>query len=443
MSIVERVREAGVVGAGGAGFPTHVKLGARAEAVIANGAECEPLLCVDKELMQHRAQRVVRGLRLAMEATGARRGVIATKARYSEAVAALRAELGDEERISLHLLAGYYPSGDEKSLIYEVAGQVVPSGKLPPDVGCAVLNVGTLIGVADAAEGVPVTAKTLTIGGDVPSPVTVEAPVGAGIRALLPLAGFAGDEGTHALIVGGPCMGVLAESWDEPITKTTGGLLLLRRDHPLIVRRLLSVERQAKLARAVCCQCSFCTQMCPRSALGLRVEPHKAMRAFVTGRGALLGDPRSVLACSSCGLCTNYACNFGLAPDRVMDALKAAFGKAGIGPVPEADIRADPFVAFKRVPVKRLIARMGLAAFDRPAPFAQARIAPDRVRLLLRQAVGKPSLPVVQKGARVRRGEVIAAIPENALGAALHASIDGTVTAVSDTMIEISKGGVA
>ena len=439
MGIVEQVRDAGVVGAGGAGFPAHVKLSARAEVVIANGAECEPLLCVDKVLMQHRAQRVVRGLRLAMEASGAQRGVIATKGHYREGVAALRAALGDESRISLYLLAGYYPSGDEKSMIYEATGQVVPSGKLPLDVGCVVCNIGTLIGIADAAEGVPVTAKMVTIGGDVPSPVTVEAPVGAGIRALLPLSGFTGDEGEYALIVGGPCMGALAESWDAPIAKTTGGLLLLKRDHPLVVRRLLSVERQAKLARAVCCQCSFCTQMCPRNALGLRVEPHKAMRAFVTGKGALLGDPRSVLACSSCGLCTNYACNFGLTPDRVMDALKAEFGKAGIRPVPEEDIRVDPFVALKRVPVKRLIARMGLAEFDRPAPFAQARIAPDTVRLLLRQAVGRPSRPVVQKGARVRRGEVVAVIPEDALGAVLHASIDGTVTGVDDAMIEIER----
>jgi len=438
MNIVERVRNAGVLGAGGAGFPTHVKLSAVAEIVIANGAECEPLLWVDQLLMQRSAERVVRGLRLAMEATRAKRGVIATKAKYHEAVAALRAALADRDDITLHLMAGYYPSGDEKSVIYEVAGRVAPSGGLPADVGCVVCNIGTLLGIADAAEGAPVVSKALTVGGDVPSPVSVEAPIGTRMRALLPLSGFVGSEADYALIVGGPCMGGFAETWDDPVTKTTGGLLLFKRDHPLVAHRMRGIERQMKLARAVCCQCSLCTQMCPRNALGLRVEPHKAMRAFVTGRGALLGNPRSVLACSGCGLCTHYACNFGLAPDQVMHALKDEFGKAGIRPIPEDGLRVDPFIALKRVPVKRLIARMGLSPFDRAAPFAQTRVEPDTVRLPLRQAIGEPSRPVVQKGAQVKRGDIVAEIPENALGAMLHASIDGTVTGVSDTMIEIS-----
>jgi len=121
-----------------------------------------------------------------------------------------------------------------------------------------------------------------------------------------------------------------------------------------------------------------------------------------------------------------------------MRALKEQFGKAGVQPVPEDGLRADPFIALKRVPVKRLIARMGLAPFDRPAPLTRTPVTPDAVRLPLRQAVGQPSRPVVRKGARVRRGDVIAEIPENALGAVLHASIDGTVTGVSDTAIEIS-----
>lgn len=438
MHIVEQVRNAGVVGAGGAGFPAHVKLSATVEVVIANGAECEPLLRVDQLLMRHRAERVVRGLALAMEATGASRGLIATKAHYHDAVAELRAALAARNDITLRLMAGTYPSGDEKSVIFEVTGRVVPSGKLPADVGCLVCNIGTLLGIADAAEGLPVVSKTLTIGGDVPSPVTVEAPIGTAMGELLPLSGFAGSEADYTLIVGGPCMGGLAETWDAPVTKTTGGLLLLKRDHPLIVRRARSIERQVKLARAVCCQCSLCTQLCPRNALGLGVEPHKAMRAFMTGKGSLLGNPRSVLACSGCGLCTHYACTFGLAPDQVMGALKDQFGQEGIRPVPEDELRVDPFIALKRVPVQRLIARMGLAPFDRAAPFIRTPVTPETVRLPLRQAVGKPSLPVVRVGARVRRGDVIAEIPDKALGAMLHASIDGTVTGVSDTAIEIS-----
>ena len=368
MNIVEQVRAAGVVGAGGAGFPTHVKLGAKAEYVIANGAECEPLLRVDQLLMQRRADRVVRGMELAMQATGAKKGVIATKAHYEGAVKALRAALGDRDDITLHLMDSYYPSGDEKSIIYEVTGRVVPSARLPADVGCVVSNVATLCNIADAVEGRPVVDKDVTVGGDVPHPLTVTVPVGTPMREVIALSGFTGTKDGYALIVGGPCMGKIEEDWDAPVTKTTGGLLLLKRTHLLIARRTQSPERLLKIARAVCCQCSQCTQMCPRNALGLHVEPHKAMRAITTGNGALLGNARSVLACSSCGVCTNYACHMGLSPSEVMAQLKDEMGRAGIRPVPETDIRVDPFIVQKRVPVKRLIARMGLAAFDAPAP---------------------------------------------------------------------------
>ena len=296
------------------GFPTHVKLAVNAERVIVNGAECEPLLRVDQLAMQHHADRVVRGLMLAMEAAHAPEGVIATKEHYEEAVEALRRAIAGKSNLRLHLMESYYPSGDEKSVIYEVTGRVVPTGKLPIDAGCVVINVGTAIGIADAVEGKPVTDKSVTVCGDVPQPVTVTVPVGTGMREVLKLSGFAGDEREYALIVGGPCMGSLAENWEDPVTKTTGGLLVLKRSHPQIRMRQITMEQQARLARAICCQCNRCTQLCPRHAMGLPVEPHKAMRAISTGNAELLGNAAGVLACSSCGLCTNFACEMGLTP---------------------------------------------------------------------------------------------------------------------------------
>ena len=440
MNIVESVRAAGIVGAGGAGFPTHVKLNGRAEVVIANGAECEPLLRVDQLLMQREAAQVVRGMELAMEATGAPRGVIATKAHYHDAVSALRRALDGRSDITLHLMDSYYPSGDEKSIILEVTGRVVPSGRLPLDVGCVVSNVATLANISAAANGAPVIRKDVTVGGDVPRPITVTVPVGSPIREVIALSGFCGSREDFALIVGGPCMGRLEENWEAPITKTTGGLLLLKRSHPLIVRRTQSPERLLKVARAVCCQCSQCTQMCPRNAMGLNVQPHKAMRALITGNGTLLGDPKAILGCSSCGVCTNYACHMGLVPSEVMALYKAALGKAGIRPEPEAQITPDPFIVHKRVPVRRLIARMGLSAYDVPAPYTETGYRPHTVTLPLRQHVGRPSVPVVRAGDRVRAGDVIAEIPEKALGARIHASIDGIVTAVDANAIQITGG---
>ena len=439
MDVIEAIRSAGVVGAGGAGFPTHVKLGVTAQRVIINGAECEPLLRVDQLSMQHQAQRMVRGLELAMEAAHAPEGVIATKHHYEQAVEALNRAIAGKPNLRLHLMESYYPSGDEKNVIFEITGQVVPTGKLPIDTGCVVINVGTAIAIADAAEGKPVTDKWVTLCGEVPTPITVSVPIGASIRETLRLSGFAGDENEYALIVGGPCMGALCRNWDDPITKTTGGLLVLKRSHPQIRMREMTMEQQARLARAICCQCNRCTMLCPRHAMGLPVEPHKAMRALSTGNGELLGNAAGVLACSSCGLCTNFACEMGLTPSIVMTMLKQELGKAGVRPVPEENITPDPYITLKEVPVSRLVARMHLSDYDAPAPLSDRTLTPSEVRIALRQHVGKPAEPTVKAGDRVQKGQLIGRIPEKSLGAAIHASINGTVSEVGDQYIVIKS----
>lgn len=438
MNIVESIRAAGVVGAGGAGFPAHVKLNGKAEYVIANGAECEPLLRVDQLLMQREAKRVVRGVALAMEATGAARGVIATKAHYHDAVHALEQALGGRNDITLHLMDSYYPSGDEKSIIFEVSGRVVPSGKLPLDVGCVVSNVATLVNISAAVEGTPVIRKDVTVGGEVPHPITVTVPIGSPIREVIALSGFSGSRENFALIVGGPCMGRLEEDWDAPITKITGGLLLLRRTHSLIARRTQSPERMLKVARAVCCQCSQCTQMCPRNALGLNVQPHKAMRSLASG-GDLLGEFNGIFSCCNCGLCTYYACNFGLKPSQVMQTLKSAIASKGVRPRKEVYGPVDGGLENKKVPVERLIARLGIAEYDVPAPMAEKPLTTSCVRIALRMGVGAPSVPVVAVGDKVRKNQLVADIADKKLGVKMHASISGVVTDITADYIEIRK----
>ncbi len=437
MEVVELVKSAGVVGAGGAGFPTHIKLNCMAAIVIANGAECEPLLRVDQTLMQAQADRIVSGMEAAMSAVGAKLGVIATKSHYHEAAQSLKRAIGDKKHIRLHLMKSYYPAGDEKSLIYDITERVVPSAKLPLDLNCVVLNVATLANIADAIDGKPVTDKVLTIGGDVDNPVTLSVPIGTPMKPLLKLAGFNGGEQDYALIIGGPCMGRLEENWIVPVTKTTGGILVFKRSHPLVVQQTMPLERQAKLAQAVCCQCSQCTQLCPRNALGLNVQPHKVMRAAAMGDARLIGDVNGLLACSSCGLCTNYACNFGLNPSAMMTEFKTKLLKAGVRPQPEERIVTDSALRLKRVPTGRLIARMGLSAYDVPAPFVSDRIETKRVSIPLQMHAGKPAEPVVAVGDAVKRGDLIGRIPENALGAAVHASIGGTVVRIARGCIEI------
>jgi len=152
MGLAEQVRQAGVVGAGGGGFPTHVKLAARADTVIANGAECEPLLHKDAAVMEHHAAELVRGVELVMAAVGAGTGVIAIKAKNHHAVEKVE-EACQGRRVRVQLLGDYYPAGDEFDLVHTVTDRLIPPAGLPIQVGVVVNNVETLVNIAAAADG--------------------------------------------------------------------------------------------------------------------------------------------------------------------------------------------------------------------------------------------------------------------------------------------------
>ncbi len=437
--ILEKIQAAGVVGAGGAGFPTHVKLKSKAEIVIANGAECEPLLCVDQCTMRDNADEIVAGLLFAMEACGAARGVICTKEHYHDAVESLRRALSGKDNLSLKLLKSTYPAGDEQVMVYEVTGKVVPTGGLPINAGAVVLNVSTLQNISRAQSGIPVTSKTVTIAGEVATPITIESPVGAPIQALIDRAGGPNEQSGYVALIGGPCMGALEYDWSKPVTKTTGGIIVLKQDHPLIAAKTDDFARDVKLAKAVCCQCSLCTQMCPRNALGLKVEPHKAMRAAANGDGALLGDVNGVFSCCNCGLCTYYACNFGLNPSAMMTRMKEGLMRAGVKPDKKVAHEVSAGYSLTKLPVYRLQSRMDVARYDTDAPFVAEPLAVSCVTIPLKMHIGSAAEPVVAAGDRVKKGDLIARIPQGKLGANIHASIDGVVQTVDATAIRIVR----
>ena len=435
MNLIDQVREAGVVGAGGAGFPAHVKLDAKPEYLIANGAECEPLLRSDRRIMERSATDIVRAMLAVAAHTGAKKLVIATKAHYEAAAAALK-KASAGTGIALHLMRSTYPSGDEQTLVYDVTGRVAPTGGLPLDVGAAVSNVATLVNIAAALDGKPVTRKLVTVSGAVKNPVTLEVPIGTPIGALIDAAGgLEQDAAACEVIIGGPLMGFLAKDLDEPVTKTTGGILPLPRGHKLLAYKQVNLERQAKLARAVCCQCSVCTQLCPRASLGLGVEPHKAMRALSAENVKFLGNFNGVFSCCDCGICTYYACNFGLSPQVVMGTFKKALMGQGIKPKKEVKSAVDPGLGNKKVPMARLLSRLSLTRYDRDAPLVPFTAKVPAVRLPLKMHTGSPCKPAVAEGASVKEGTVIGT-PQG-LGAVIHASISGAVTRVTDEYIEI------
>ncbi len=279
-TIRERVQAAGVVGAGGAGFPTHIKLQARADTFLVNAAECEPMLKVDQQLMAQQASRLLRGVHYAMKATGASSGIIALKEKYQRAINALTPLLPPD--IRLHILPDVYPAGDEVLTIWMATGRRVPPAALPVSVGVVVNNVQTVLNIARAVEQqYPVTRRTLTVNGAVAKPITVTVPIGMSLREVLALAGDATVD-APGFINGGPMMGSLITSLDTPVSKTTGGLLVLPNSHSLIQRRMQNDRSVLAVAKTVCEQCRLCTDLCPRHLIGHELAPHLLVRARLT-----------------------------------------------------------------------------------------------------------------------------------------------------------------
>ncbi|HGW5057022.1 TPA: 4Fe-4S dicluster domain-containing protein [Citrobacter koseri] len=436
-TIRDRVRAAGVVGAGGAGFPAHVKLQAQVEIFLVNAAECEPMLKVDQQLMAQQPARLIRGVQYAMKATGAREGIIALKEKYHDAIEALTPLLPSS--IRLHILPDVYPAGDEVLTIWMATGRRVPPAALPVSVGVVVNNVQTVLNIARAVEQqYPVTRRTLTVNGAVARPLTVTVPVGMSLRDVLALAGGATVD-DPGLINGGPMMGSLVASLDSPVTKTTGGLLVLPKTHPLIQRRMQDERTVLSVAKTVCEQCRLCTDLCPRHLIGHELSPHLLVRAVNYQQAATPQLLLSALTCSECNVCESVACPVGISPMRINRMLKRELRAQNLryeGPLNPADEMAK----YRLVPVKRLITKLGLSDWYHDAPLTDVAPSTDKTTLLLRQHIGASAVPCVQKGERVVRGQCVADMPSGALGAPVHASIDGIVSDITEHAITVVRG---
>jgi len=449
-NLVDGVRAAGVIGAGGAGFPTHIKLAANVDTVIANGVECDPLLQCDQRLMESRAAAIVQGVRLAMEATGATRGILALKEQYQSAAAALRRAIhavGDGPDLGLLLMESRYPAGDEFVLVYEATGRLVPETGLPLHVGCLVQNVQTLFNISRAAKGAAVTHRLLTVAGAVSRPVTLWAPVGTAIRDVLAWAGgvqpprwserTAGD---YAVVIGGPMMGRVAGDLDEVLTKTSSGLLVLPRDNVVVRYMTRSQASWVRRGRSTCDQCRDCTDLCPRYLLGHELKPHEVMRAINYGLERPADKVTAAVLCCECRLCEAYACPLELSPMAYYVAIKQELQAQGwVNEVhKQTDFQPHPTREYRLVPTHRLIARLGLTEWEHQVcPLDETDYRPARVQIPLRQHIGAPAKPVVPVGAHVAVGDLIAEIPGGALGANVHASIAGRVSRIDGTAIEI------
>ena len=352
------IQECGVVGAGGAGFPTHIKIDLRANTILLNCAECEPLINVDRFLLANFAQEILTALKHLSEVLDAD-VIIAVKKTYKAAIDSVDKIITGYPRFRLGLLDPVYPTGDEVMLVYETLGIVVPPGALPIDIGCIVFNVETMYNIYNAVEfASPVTEKWVTIAGEVKNPGVKQILVGATISEAVASAGGLLIE-NPAYVVNGLMMGKTASGADK-ITKTTNAILVLPQSHSYTK----NISFDFKRAASSCCQCRNCTDMCPRYLLGYPIEPHKIMRALCykdTTSDSFVG----AMYCCLCGICEKFACPQSLAPRNLIGEFKTAFSANKINN--HVGLRlASPMLPYRKVDARRLMIRLGLAKYEVP-----------------------------------------------------------------------------
>ncbi len=297
--ILDAIRAAGIVGLGGAGFPTHAKLSVRKpeaiDYVIANGSECEPYITCDDRLMQDESSGIIDGLRLVLQLFPNAAGIVAVEDNKPEAIRAMEAACAGESRISVQPVRAKYPEGGERNLISVISGRELRFGQLPADVGCVVCNVSTLNAICHAVRrSEPLMERYFTVSGDaVAGPCTMSVRIGTSCAELIEAAGGIRPGCTvKKILSGGPMMGIAMSSLDVPVCKANNALTVLSRDE---------VE-EADAQMTACIRCGRCAQACP-----IRLVPQ--MMADAAERGDFEQYEKRLygLDCISCGSCT-YVC---------------------------------------------------------------------------------------------------------------------------------------
>ena len=434
----EILRLSGVVGAGGAGFPTYGKCTEGAEVILLNCAECEPLLQLHQQLLARHAKEILEMFALLCDTLGAGEAVIGIKKSYEDTIRALSPYLDLYPKVRLHLLEEVYPMGDEIVLIYEATGRVVPPGALPISQGVAVFNVETVYNAYQAVKNaMPVTEKYVSVVAEVEKPVTVKVPLGMPLSEVVALAGKVTKKDA-VYFVGGPMMGRIG-SGEEPVTKTTNAVLVLPKDHIIVTKKNRTSSIDLKRAASICCQCNTCTDLCPRHSLGHPIDPARFMRAASNGDFRDLTPYLNAAFCSSCGVCEMFSCPQSLAPRTLLADMKAGLRRAGLKPPQNPQLSpVGREREYRKVPEGRLMARLGLTKYDKPAPLVEDIADTKKVTILLSQHIGAPAHPVVSIGDRVKKGDLIAA-PASGLSVGIHASIDGRVASVTDRHVILTK----
>ena len=420
------MQEHGIIGAGGAGFPSYAKLAEGADLLLINGSECEPLLYTDYIILKNEMSMVLSGISRVLTSANIPKAMLCIKAHTAKRLA-----LEDGERLSdkvyIRVLPDVYPIGDEVSLIYEAAGRLVKPGKLPISVGVIVYNVETMYNLGRAERFCePVIDKWVTVGGNIEKSVVVKVPVGTKISDLFVRLNINVPE-DHTVLDGGPSMGKVINPATSVVSKTTKSILILPDYTQAIASKKINDKMAVARAETACCQCTRCTDMCPRNLLGYPLEPHKMVR---TAMGAAEVMPIMVLSatlCCGCGVCESLACSQGISPRAVIANYKGVLAKNKLRFNLEGNYITKEEREYRMIPSDKWASTLGVKVFDRVADFDGEIKDFKRVEIPLSRHIGAPSIPTVSDGDIVARGEVIARAADG-LSIPAHASISGRVT---------------
>lgn len=431
------MKEAGIVGAGGAGFPSYAKLTDGIDALVVNGAECEPLLYTDYVIMRDNLEKLCVGMEKVRDALGAKNAYLSIKEHTAK-----KLSLTDGQTvfcgIRVKTLPDAYPMGDEIAVIYQTLGRIVPPGKLPASVGVIVYNTETILNLYEALyENKTVTEKWLTVGGDIEKTHVVKVPLGMKVSELLSALNIKVDD-EHSVIDGGPSMGNIINHNTAIIRKTTKALLILPNTCEAVASKRVSLDTQLKRASSACCQCTRCTDMCPRALLGYPLEPHRLVRVATSSETV---DPKvyvNASLCCSCGICSTAACSQGISPKDVILKLKSELAKNKIrfseDITPVASAQRD----YRLVPSARWETLLGISSFDREGELYKGKIEATKIEIPMRNHIGAPSVPICKIGDLVSYGDKVAEAGEG-LSLPQYSSIDGKVVFVDENRILIEK----
>lgn len=429
---IKEIEELGIIGAGGAGFPTHVKLNSRPDTIIMNAAECEPLLHKDMELIQHFPEVILNGLQKVMEMTGAPQAIIGIKDKHEHEIELLKSKVPHNIRVMP--IEDVYPAGDEVTLIYMTTKRIVQPGALPISVGCLVQNVETLLNIGLAQ---PVVEKYLSVAGAVEEPATIKVPVGTSYSDIL--SKFKITSGDWVVRTGGLMMGTLEEDLNGVVSKRTGAIIVLPREHHCVTmyRRFATDHDVDRIAKAGCDQCNICTELCPRYLLGQPVRPETAMRnRMFTREDEPMVFPGN-LSCCECNLCTMYACPEGLDPKGATLIEKRISREQGLS-WDGGERKAHPLIDYRKVPTEKLKQRLDVKMFRDEGPLSDQVFEPQEVRIPLNQHLGSPSEPLVSLGQTVSKFELIAR-SSGKVSSNIHASVNGIITRITKDEITIKN----